>query len=233
MKGVTSFFALENPAVLALVFEDGTALSLTESTNRSPEVTAPLGDATALEDAVFQMTLPADLFRDPDAADELRLSVRRANGDPPPPGHSTNLNDGPGTSPGNPGASQVKKVQPAASAANMQTSAKAAPVELVDWTAWDTAQEPAPSGNASPRSESQIEHHWQQLLATLQQLDAQRSANDVWSDPNRGAGFGLTGLAATSAPNGLSGPNAVGLTAGSGTHLASFSGLKEGLASLA
>ena len=498
-----------NPAVLALVFEDGTALSLTESTNRSPEITAPLEDATALEDAVFQMTLPADLFRDPDAADELRLSVRRANGDPlptwltfdperralsgrpasndvgaldlvvetrdhfgatvstgfslnvmggdnnqapwamddtanaaakatepttgnvllndtdpdgdtlslvgpsvqrgilgviswqadgsytyllndalpevrslgagqtaterfaytatdgqaqaqgelaitvqgvndapvsqqalgdrlvikketstwqvpttaftdpdqgdslrysaalaggtalptwmtfdaasrsfvakppanakgdlsvrvsatdghgasasqvfqvrvgnpgdkpkgneglgngedpPPPGHTTNLNDGPDTGPGNPGASQVKKVQPAASAANMQTSAKAAPVELVDWTAWDTAQEPAPAGNASPRSESQIEHHWQQLLATLQQLDAQRSANDVWSDPNRGAGFGLTGLAATSAPNGLSGPSVVGLTAGSGTHLASFSGLKEGLASLA
>lgn len=65
------------------------------------------------------------------------------------------------------------------------------------------------------------------------QLDAQRSANDLWSDPSHGMGFGLTGIAAGSTQHGLSGASDVGLTAGTGTHLASFSGLKEGLASLA
>ena len=153
--------------------------------------------------------------------------------DPPPPGHDTNLNDGPGTGPGNPGASKGKKGQPTAPGAAQQTAANPAPVELVDWAAWDNAQEPAAANAVSTSGESDIEHHWQQLLATLQQLDAQRSTSDLWSDPSRGAGFGLTGLAAGGSQVGLSGASAVGLTAGSGTHLASFSGLKEGLASLA
>ncbi|QHE75115.1 putative Ig domain-containing protein [Hydrogenophaga sp. PBL-H3] len=153
--------------------------------------------------------------------------------DPPPPGHDTDFNDGPGTGPGNPGTSEGRHAQPAVPVEALQTAMNPAPVELVDWAAWDTPQEPATASNAPTSGDVDIEHHWQQLLATLQQLDAQRSANDFWSDPNQSAGFGLTGLAAGDSQVGLSGASAVGLTAGSGTHLTSFSGLKEGLASLA
>lgn len=153
--------------------------------------------------------------------------------DPPPPGHDTDFNDGPGTGPGNPGASEGRHAQPAVPVEALQTAMNPAPVELVDWAAWDTPQEPATASNAPTSGDVDIEHHWQQLLATLQQLDAQRSANDFWSDPNQSAGFGLTGLAAGDSQVGLSGASAVGLTAGCGTHLASFSGLKEGLTSLA
>jgi len=150
--------------------------------------------------------------------------------DPPPPGHDDNFNDGPGTGPGHPGARDGDTGQQAAAT---QTTAETAPIAPVDWAAWNTPQEAAPADAASTHTAADIETHWQQLLATLQQLDAERNAGDVWSDPAWGAGHGLAGLTAEGQSVGVSGASAVGLTAGSGTHLVGFNGLKEGLASLA
>lgn len=150
--------------------------------------------------------------------------------DPPPPGHDDNFNDGPGTGPGNPGARNRNTAQQAAA---MQTSEAIAPIEPVEWAVWNTPQETAAADAASLHMGADIEAHWQQLLATLQQLDAERNASDLWSDPALGAGHGLAGLTAEGQPVGLSGVSGVGLTAGSGTHLAGFYGLREGLASLA
>lgn len=153
--------------------------------------------------------------------------------DPPPHGHDTNFNDGPGTGPGNPGASTGERPQAVAPAGALQTPAEPIPIALVDWAAWDTPHEAAVTSTASTPSAAEIEHHWQQLLATLQQLDAERSASDPWDAAAGGAAQGLSGLTAGGQTVGLAGASAIGLTAGSGTHLTSFNGLKEGLASLA
>lgn len=78
-----------------------------------------------------------------------------------------------------------------------------------------------------------IEQHWQQLFATLQQLDTERHAGDWSNNPTWGAGLGLAGLSASGLQAGASGSSAVGLSVGAGTHLVGFHGLKEGVASLA
>lgn len=73
-----------NPAILALAFEDGTVVSLTEQMNRSPVAIMQLDDTVATEDQDFSLTLPSDLFSDPDASDEIQVAVRLANGEPLP-----------------------------------------------------------------------------------------------------------------------------------------------------
>ncbi|HSV28942.1 MAG TPA: putative Ig domain-containing protein, partial [Candidatus Omnitrophota bacterium] len=73
-----------NPVILALAFDDGTVVSLTEQMNRAPVANGQVADALAIEDEDFLMTLPAGLFSDPDALDELRLNARLADGEPLP-----------------------------------------------------------------------------------------------------------------------------------------------------
>jgi VCBS repeat-containing protein len=73
-----------NPVILALAFEDGTVVSLTEQMNRAPVALQQLDDTMATEDQDFSLILPADLFSDPDASDEIQVVVRLANGDPLP-----------------------------------------------------------------------------------------------------------------------------------------------------
>lgn len=73
-----------NPVILALAFEDGTVVSLTEQMNRAPVAVRQLDDTTVTEDQDFSLTLPADLFSDPDASDGIQMRVRLANGDPLP-----------------------------------------------------------------------------------------------------------------------------------------------------
>jgi VCBS repeat-containing protein len=82
---IDNYYSAEgNPVILALTFEDGTIVSLTEQMNRAPTVTGQLEDAVATEDQDFSLTLPADLFSDPDAADEIQVAVRLASGEPLP-----------------------------------------------------------------------------------------------------------------------------------------------------
>lgn len=73
-----------NPVILALLFEDGTLVSLTEQMNRAPVATMQLEDAVATEDQDFSLILPADLFSDPDASDEIQVVLRQTNGEPLP-----------------------------------------------------------------------------------------------------------------------------------------------------
>jgi len=73
-----------NPVILALAFEDGTVVSLTEQMNRAPVAIRPLDDTMATEDQDFSLILPADMFSDPDASDDIHVVVRLANGDPLP-----------------------------------------------------------------------------------------------------------------------------------------------------
>lgn len=73
-----------NPVILALGFEDGTVASLTEQMNRAPVTTRQLEDTVATEDQDLSLILPADLFSDPDASDEIQVLMRQANGEPLP-----------------------------------------------------------------------------------------------------------------------------------------------------
>ncbi|WP_263406630.1 putative Ig domain-containing protein [Candidatus Dactylopiibacterium carminicum] len=73
-----------NPVILALAFEDGTVVSLTEQMNRAPVATRQLDDTMATEDQDISLILPADLFSDPDASDEIQVVVKLANGEPLP-----------------------------------------------------------------------------------------------------------------------------------------------------
>jgi VCBS repeat-containing protein len=82
---IHNYYALEgNPVILAVAFEDGTVVSLTEQMNRAPVAIRQLDDTTATEDQDFSLSLPADLFRDPDASDEIQVAIRLASGDPLP-----------------------------------------------------------------------------------------------------------------------------------------------------
>ncbi|MDR2220676.1 MAG: putative Ig domain-containing protein [Methylobacillus sp.] len=69
-----------NPVILALAFDDGSAVSLTAQTNRTPIVSGSVEDALVIEDEHFHLALPADLFSDPDALDDLRIEARLASG---------------------------------------------------------------------------------------------------------------------------------------------------------
>ncbi|QHE78319.1 hypothetical protein F9Z44_05920 [Hydrogenophaga sp. PBL-H3] len=158
------------------------------------------------------------------------LVARLQGVDPPPPGHDTNLNDGAQTGTLQSGG-DLRTTQILSDLASPQP----VPFAPVDWSAWNARQATPPSAPemASIHAGAQIERHWQQLFATLQQMDAERSANDLWSDSSLGTGHALAGLTAGGQQVDLAGASVIGLAVGSGTHLASFHGLKEGLASLA
>lgn len=82
---IIDYYASEgNPVILALAFEDGTVVSLTEQMNRAPVASRPLDDASVMQGQEFSLTFPVDLFSDPDASDEIRVSMRLAGGDPLP-----------------------------------------------------------------------------------------------------------------------------------------------------
>ena len=83
---VADFYASANgnPAVVAMAFEDGTVVSLTELMNRTPVSAGSLSAPAAIEDEPYRFAVPADAFHDPDASDELTLSATLADGGPLP-----------------------------------------------------------------------------------------------------------------------------------------------------
>ncbi|MBT9464373.1 calcium-binding protein [Hydrogenophaga sp.] len=162
------------------------------------------------------------------AGDQPKGNEGLGNGeDPPPPGHDTNQNDGAQT------GSLRSSDEPTTTQTTTDATGPAPSPALVDWSDWNARQGTSATQTESTPANPAIERHWQQLLATLQRLDAERNAGDLWSDPAWGAGHGLAGLSAGGLQAGASGSSAVGLGVGSGTHLVGFNGLKEGVASLA
>lgn len=73
-----------NPVILALAFEDGTVVSLTEQMNRAPALGIKISPPDAVQDSEYQFTVPADAFTDPDAGDRLSLIAKLADGSPLP-----------------------------------------------------------------------------------------------------------------------------------------------------
>jgi Ca2+-binding RTX toxin-like protein len=278
------------------------ALNVTGSSeNRSPESQQPLADVLVIKNERSTWQLPTDAFADPDQGDVLSYFTTLANGeplpdwlvfdaatgsfvatppanaqgelavqvtatdthgastsqvfeltvgnrgdkpkgnqgvgngeDPPPPGHSDNFNDGPGTGPGQPGARSKKKDKPSITVTQptespLDTTESVSPV---DWTAWVNAQNEADEPTVSAASALAVEQHWRQLLTTLQELDAERQDGAGWHHSAAGTGKGLAGLISTGLQEGVPGAHPIGLSGGTGTHLAAFKGIKEGVAAL-
>lgn len=82
---INNYYGSEgNPVILALSFEDGRVISLTQQMNRAPVVIGKLDDVKATEDQLLSLTLPADMFRDPDPSELIQVVVRLDNGAPLP-----------------------------------------------------------------------------------------------------------------------------------------------------
>ena len=79
---IDNYYAVKgNPVILSLAFEDSTVVSLSKQMNRVPVVNRQLNDTIVTEDQDFKLVLPADLFSDPDASDEIGVALQQANGD--------------------------------------------------------------------------------------------------------------------------------------------------------
>jgi len=175
--------------------------------------------------------------------------------DAPPPGHTHNHNDGPGTGPGNPGSKGGNKggigggKEDAALndfldsfQADAQTAEGPSAMDSVgaldaDWfERWfllpAQAHENAHGHTLSAGNGPSVEAHWQQLLNALKRLDAERQDVAPWQGKGQGADLsGLDGLLSGNAALMRLQEGAVGLAA-AGTQLKGFTGLREGVASL-
>ena len=159
--------------------------------------------------------------------------------DAPPPGHDSNHNDGPGTSPGHPGRRQGSErdddpLGRFLDGFRINDKSAYAGFQALDrnWFAqWeDRPQTYEHSGR--PREDYDFERHWSELAHALNRLDAERQGQTAWNNPNQGAD--ILGLAGWSTSHGAMqrfGQDAVGLVAG-GTQLKAFTGLSEGVGKL-
>jgi len=79
---IENFFSesIGNPAVLVMVFEDGTVVPLPERLNRAPIASGELSSAGAKRGEAFSYSIPEGFFEDPDLNDYLRLKARLSDG---------------------------------------------------------------------------------------------------------------------------------------------------------
>jgi VCBS repeat-containing protein len=163
--------------------------------------------------------------------------------DAPPPGHGANINDGAGTSPGQPGRKRggdrdddplgrfldgFKRDDKSA-----QSPHSALPALDRRWFEQWGEQQQASGQAGQGQAKHDVERHWAELIHALNRLDAERQSAPAWSHVNQGAD--LTGLAGWMQGGGhgaRGGVDAVSLACGTGTHLKGFSGIKEGVGKL-
>lgn len=160
--------------------------------------------------------------------------------DAPPPGHDFNHNDGPGTSPGQPG----RRPEPERDddplsrfldgfKANSQPANGRLPALDRNWFAqWEDRQQTFEQ-SVEARGNHDFERHWSELAHALHRLDAERQSAPAWGHVNQGADLsGLTGLMQDGGHTTRGGVDAVSLACGD-TRLKGFAGLREGMSKLA
>ncbi|MDM7943902.1 MAG: calcium-binding protein [Hydrogenophaga sp.] len=148
----------------------------------------------------------------------------------PPPGHGDSFNVGMDNCAGRSGAKN--HTRSASEIAFSATTQSPRAMALVDWSGWTAAHKGAMPQRTPAAAAPGVELHWQRLLASLQQLDAERQAGDRWEHRAAGSGPVLSGLTVAGVQTGWPGGAVGGLAPGAGTQLAKFNGLTEGLASL-
>jgi VCBS repeat-containing protein len=155
--------------------------------------------------------------------------------DAPPPGHGYNHNDGPGTSPGQPGrrpASRCGDDAPDCFLDGYKTAGKnVQPALDRKWfDQWDERQQ-SHEESGHYRENYDFERHWSQLTGALNRMDAERQSAPGWSHANQGADISaLTGLT-QGGPATRGGVDTVSLACG-GSQRKGFDGLHEGMSKL-
>ena len=163
--------------------------------------------------------------------------------DVPPPGHSGNINDGAGTSPGQPGRKHggdrdddplgrfLDGFKRNDKSDQLQHSALPA-LDRRWFEQWGEQQQA--SGQAGHgQANHDVERHWAELTHALNRLDAERQSAPGWNHANQGADLsGLAGWMQGGGHGARGGVDAVSLACGTGTQLKGFSGIKEGVGKL-
>ncbi|MDP2170096.1 MAG: putative Ig domain-containing protein [Rhodocyclaceae bacterium] len=163
--------------------------------------------------------------------------------DAPPPGHGANINDGAGTSPGQPGRKHgadrdddplgrfldgFKRDDKSA-----QSPHSALPALDRRWFEQWNEQQQASGQAGHGQANHDVERHWAELTHALNRLDAERQSAPAWGHANQGADLsGLAGWMQGGAHGARGGVDAVSLACGTGTQLKGFSGIKEGVGKL-
>jgi VCBS repeat-containing protein len=190
----------------------------------------------------------------PTASDVFAIKFRKKTGDTverkgnegvgngpdaPPPGHDRDLNDGAGTSPGQPGRTQQAKPgddgDPLARFLDdfrRDDNAGRSALPALDgrwFEQWGEQQQPAAQAGHGPATHD-VERHWAELTHALNRLDAERQSTPTWNDLSQGVDLaGLAGWMQNGARGVGGGVDAVSLSSGSGTQLKAFSGIREGV----
>lgn len=156
--------------------------------------------------------------------------------DAPPPGHDVNHNDGPGSSPGQPGRrpSSARDDGPLERFLDgFKNDAKPghSAFPALDRN-WFSQRDEDREQLGQVRENNDFERHWSELAHALNQLDAERQGAPAWSRPSNGADIaGLAGLM-QGGGSARGGVDAISLACSSGTQLKEFSGLREGFGKL-
>ncbi len=155
--------------------------------------------------------------------------------DAPPPGHSSNHNDGPGTGPGSPGSKLNGKGHDALDW--LFGGQKQAAAGHLAW-GWQKMPKDGSGGGWSgfpglgKGTPGKIEQQWQQLQRALARLEAEGRGGPAWSGKHQGADLSALGVLAGGQGSALrSGTDAVGLATGA-AQLKSFAGLRDGFSRL-
>lgn len=162
--------------------------------------------------------------------------------DAPPPGHSGNINDSAGTSPGQPGRKHGgdrddDPLEPFLDGfkrddKSTQSPHSALPALDRRWFEQWGERQPASGQAGQGQANHDVARHWAELTQALNRLDAERQSAPAWSHANQGADLsGLAGWMQGGGHGARGGVDAVSLAC-TGTQLKGFSGIKEGVGKL-
>ncbi|MEO1766759.1 putative Ig domain-containing protein [Thiobacter aerophilum] len=160
-------------------------------------------------------------------------------GDAAPPGHESNLNDGAGTSPGQPGRKHGGEGEDDLLGRFLDSFKREGKSQqpawpLIDRRWFEPWDKPGQASGQTPQGQltHDVARHWAELTHALNRLDAERQSAPAWSHVNQGADLaGLAPWMHRGEPGMRHGVDAVSLAA-SGTHLKGFVGLREGMSTL-
>jgi len=163
--------------------------------------------------------------------------------DAPPPGHGANINDGAGTSPGQPGRKHggdrdddpLGRFLDGFKRNDKSAQSPHSPLPALDrrWFEQWGEQQQASGQAGQGQANHDVERHWAELTHALNRLDAERQSAPAWSHANQGADLsGLAGWMQGGGHGARGGVDAVSLACGTGTQLKGFAGIKEGVGKL-
>ena len=163
--------------------------------------------------------------------------------DAPPPGHGTDINDGGGCTPGQPGRKHGAErdddplgrfIDGFKRDDNFDHSRNSGlPALDRRWFEQWGEREQASGQPGHGQVSHDVERHWADLTHALNRLDAERQSAPAWNHANQGADLGgLAGWMQAGAHSSRGGVDAVSLACGTGTQLKGFSGIKEGVGKL-